>query len=127
MLLLSLALTVPKVAIAQEQSADLRAQETEEHLTDEERFSLVYSLIPGIRRKSGSVVAPDIPPSAGYVAGIPRLGIPELRLTDASLGVTNPGNARPGDTASALPAGLALGATFNPGLARQAGAMVGRE
>jgi len=127
MLLLSLSPIVSKVTVAQEQSADLRAQETEERMTDEERFSLLYSLIPGIRRKSGSVVAPDIPPSAGYVAAIPRLDIPALRLTDASLGITNPGNARPGDTASALPAGLALGSTFNPELARQAGAMVGRE
>ena len=53
-------------------------------MTDEERFSLLYSLIPGIRSRSGSVVAPDVPPSAGYVAGIARLGIPALRLTDAT-------------------------------------------
>jgi len=34
---------------------------------------------------------------------------------------------RPGDTATALPASLALGATFNPALARAAGELVGRE
>ena len=34
-------------------------------------------------------------------------------MSDASLGVTNPGY-RPGDTATALPAGIALGASFNP-------------
>ena len=47
-------------------------------------------------------------------------------MSDASLGVTNPGY-RPGDTATALPAGIALGASFNPALARASGAMVGRE
>jgi beta-glucosidase len=47
-------------------------------------------------------------------------------MSDASLGVTNPGY-RPGDTATALPAGIALGASFNPALARQSGGMLGRE
>src|SRR5512147_473353 len=70
---------------------------------------------------------PDgVPMSTGYVAGVPRLGIPALLMSDASLGVTNPGY-RPGDTATALPAALALGASFNPDLARLAGEVVGRE
>ena len=47
-------------------------------------------------------------------------------MSDASLGVTNPG-FRPGDTATALPAALALGASFHPELARAAGAAIGRE
>src|SRR5262249_10154114 len=38
--------------------------------------------------------------SAGYVAGIPRLGIPALQETDAGLGVANPANVRPGDEAT---------------------------
>lgn len=57
---------------------------------------------------------------------MPRLGVPALLMSDASLGVTNPG-FRPGDTATALPAGLALAATFNPALARAAGQAIGRE
>lgn len=47
-------------------------------------------------------------------------------MTDASLGVTNPGY-RPADTATALPASLALGASFNRELARAAGEAIGRE
>src|SRR5215470_12123041 len=47
-------------------------------------------------------------------------------MSDASLGVTNPGY-RDGDTATALPAGILLGASFNPELARASGAMLGRE
>jgi beta-glucosidase len=66
------------------------------------------------------------PMSAGYVPGVPRLGVPALLMSDASLGVTNPGY-REGDTATALPAGIALGASFNPALARESGGMVGRE
>ena len=63
--------------------------------------------------------------SAGYVPGIPRLDVPALLMSDASLGVTNPGY-REGDTATALPAGLALAATFNPGMAHESGAVVGQ-
>ena len=44
--------------------------------------------------------------SAGYIPGIPRLGVPALQESDAGLGVANPGNVRPGDDATALPATL---------------------
>ncbi len=71
-------------------------------------------------------IPPGTPMSAGYVPGIPRLGIPALRMSDAGLGITNPGY-RPGDTATALPAGLALAAGFDPALARAAGEVIGRE
>ena len=37
--------------------------------------------------------------SAGYVEGVPRLGIPALQESDAGLGVANPHNVRPGDVA----------------------------
>lgn len=59
--------------------------------------------------------------SSGYTLGVPRLGVPALLMSDASLGVINPGY-REGDTATALPAGTALGLSFNPGLARASGA-----
>ncbi len=69
----------------------------------------------------------NIPNAAGWVPGIPRLGIPMLLIADAGLGVTNPGGLRPGDTATAFPAGLALGSTFNPEIARAVGIIVGKE
>lgn len=113
----------------QESPADARAREVEQKMTNEERYSLLYSLMPvnlvfGGKDKR---VSAEAPLGAGYVPGVPRLGVPALAMTDASLGVTNPHNMRSGDSATALPAGLALGATFNPELAREAGAMVGRE
>ncbi len=114
------------------ESPDERARLTEEQMTDEERFSLVSSLMVHVFRPSSPPehdprVPPDVPNVAGWVPGIPRLGVPALLITDAGLGVTNPLGLRPGDTATALPAGLALGATFNPSLARAAGTVVGRE
>jgi beta-glucosidase len=65
--------------------------------------------------------------SAGYIPGIPRLGIPALQESDAGLGITDSDNIRPGDTAVALPSGLAMAASFDPGAAYRAGALLGRE
>ncbi|WP_244975526.1 beta-glucosidase family protein [Mycobacterium kubicae] len=108
--------------------ADVRAREIEAQLTDDERFSLLVGVMgAGDMWPLRDERIPDgVPMSAGYVPGVPRLGIPALLMSDASLGVTNPG-FRPGDTATALPAGLALAATFNPALARAAGQAIGRE
>jgi beta-glucosidase len=65
--------------------------------------------------------------SAGFIPGVPRLALPPLVETDASLGVTNPLGIRAGDVATAMPAGLALAATFSPELAYQSGAVIGSE
>ena len=107
---------------------DQRAREVEEQLTDDERFALIVSVMGcnDVITERDPRIPEDVPMSAGYTPGVPRLGVPALLMSDASLGVTNPGY-RPGDTATALPAALALGATFNPALARASGAMVGRE
>ncbi len=109
-------------------TADERARETEARMTDEERFSLLVSVMGtnDVVRERDERIPEGVPMSAGYVPGVERLGVPPLLMSDASLGVTNPGY-RPGDTATALPAGIALGASFNPALARASGAMVGRE
>ncbi|ORB11927.1 beta-glucosidase [Mycobacterium noviomagense] len=97
-------------------------------MTDDERFSLLISVMGAneLLPVRDERIPADVPMSAGYVPGIPRLGVPALLMTDASLGVTNPGY-RPGDTATAFPAGLALAASFNPALARASGAGIGRE
>jgi len=60
--------------------------------------------------------------ATGYVPGVERLGIPELRLVDGPLGVRIPG-----ETATAFPAPIALGATFDPELARGKGAAMAQE
>jgi len=74
--------------------------------------------------------AKPLPPGAlfgaGFVAGIPRLNIPALKETDASLGVAWVFGLRH-DGATALPSGLAMGSTWNAALLRDAGAMIGGE
>ncbi|MFJ7066100.1 beta-glucosidase [Streptomyces sp. NPDC101115] len=64
---------------------------------------------------------PDGLGQAGYVPGVPRLGIPALRLADGPAGV------RVRRTATALPAPVMLAAAFDPGLARAYGRVIGRE
>jgi beta-glucosidase len=109
-------------------TADERAQQTEAQMTDDERFSLLVSVmgVNEVIAVRDERIPEGVAMSAGYVPGVPRLGIPALLMSDASLGITNPGY-RPGDTATALPAGIALGASFNPALARESGRMLGRE
>jgi beta-glucosidase len=113
---------------AQDATPDDRARITEQKMTDDERFSLLISVMgPNTFDPVHDKRIPDgIPMSAGYTPGVPRLAVPPLLATDASLGITNPGY-RVGDTATALPASLMLSATFDPSLAREAGQMLGRE
>lgn len=58
---------------------------------------------------------------AGYVPGVPRLGIPALRLADGPAGV------RVTRHATALPAPVLLASAFDPALARRYGQVIGRE
>jgi len=102
-----------------------RAELLNHELTLDERLALVHGIMAlpmgNIKLPSEAILA------AGYIPGIPRLGIPALYESDASLGVTNPVRIRPGDGATALPSGLALASTFNPALAYAGGAMIGSE
>ena len=95
-------------------------------MTPAEKFSLLHGWFPPLA--TGKPGAPtDMIPSAGEVPGIPRLGVPELRESDASLGVANQVDQRPGDVATALPASLATAASFDPSVAYAGGAMIGAE
>jgi beta-glucosidase len=60
--------------------------------------------------------------SAGFVPGVPRLGIPDQTQTDASMGVRN--SFIP---STALPSSLATAASFDPEVPRAGGAMIGAE
>lgn len=116
-----------KTVILDDAAAESKARETEASMTDDERFSLLYSLmirIFGSGTRESRVPA-DLPAVAGYVPGVERLGIPPLVLADASLGLRHTGG--PEDSATAFPAGLALGSTFNPALARRIGELIGQE
>jgi beta-glucosidase len=60
------------------------------------------------------------------VPGIPRLGIPDFRITNGPAGVGT-GSVSQQPSATALPAPVALAATFDTGLARRYGVVEGRE
>ncbi|KQV61470.1 MULTISPECIES: glycoside hydrolase family 3 C-terminal domain-containing protein [unclassified Duganella] len=64
--------------------------------------------------------------SAGFVYGVPRLGIPNLWQTDAGVGVASQGGPQV-RTATALPSGLNTAATWDPQTAFAGGAMIGAE
>ncbi|HEY0792309.1 MAG TPA: glycoside hydrolase family 3 C-terminal domain-containing protein [Chthoniobacterales bacterium] len=56
-----------------------------------------------------------------YIRGIPRLGIPEIKMSDGPLGV------RQDEASTRYPAGAALAASWNPELARAEGVAMGRD
>lgn len=106
--------------------ADVRAALLEAELTESERLGLLHcrwatGLLPQAPTPEGAI------PGAGYTAPITRLGAPGLFETDASLGVTNPGARRAGDSATAFPSGLAMASTWNPDLIARTGGAVARE
>ena len=103
-------------------SPDRRAELVLGQMTQDEKFALIHGNFP-------RVMTPGPPPgvvlSAGYIAGIPRLGLPDLRESDASLGVAAAG--RTNDDTAALPSGMLLASTWNPEVAFAGGAMIGKE
>src|SRR5215470_6059160 len=56
-----------------------------------------------------------------YVRGVPRLGVPRLKMADGPLGVRNYGPA------TTMAGGIALAATWNPDLAERVGTEIGRD
>jgi len=97
-------------------------------MTTEEKLTLIFGQF-----------ATDFPPkkftapvgaregSAGYVPGIPRLGIPGQWQADAGIGVASQGGAKRKRERTALPSNLATAATWNQELAQRGGAMIGAE
>jgi beta-glucosidase len=107
-------------------SADERAEAAVKAMTLDEKLTLVLGYF-------GSDWMGKAPPpearygSAGYVPGIPRLGIPPQYETDAGVGVATQGGASVKRLRTALPSGIATAATWNPELAFKGGKMIGAE
>jgi len=105
-------------------SLDAKAAQLLSAMTFSERLQLVRGEIGRPVRDGVRTAAIG---SAGYVPGVPRLGIPALQETDASLGIANPDNVRHGDVATALPSGLSLASTWDPQIAYGNGSVLGDE
>ncbi|MBU6299653.1 MAG: glycosyl hydrolase, partial [Alphaproteobacteria bacterium] len=114
-------------------SPDRRADLLQAQMTQDEELTLVrgyFGLNATINPKyppPPEAILKVLPHSAGYVPGIPRLGIPAQLETDASLGVANGRHMRPGDQATALPASILTASTWNADLAYKAGTVLGTE
>src|SRR2546429_7640866 len=56
-----------------------------------------------------------------FIRGVPRLGVPRLKMADGPIGVRNYGPA------TTMAGGIALTATWNPALAERVGSEIGRD
>ena len=105
-------------------SPDERASLVLKEMTLDEKISLVH----GTGMKG---LGPMSPPSvhsnggAGYVVGVPRLGIPDIQMSDAAYGVRQSGEN--GRYSTALPSNVGAAASWDLDAAFQYGALIGRE
>ena len=106
-------------------SADQRADLIAAQMTLDEKISLLHG--GGWQMLFGGA---DAPPSkslgnAGYIPGVARLGMPDLQMADAAVGVTH--SSVYGRYSTALPSGVAAAASWDLDLAREYGALIGME
>jgi beta-glucosidase len=105
-------------------SPDERATLVLKEMTLDEKISLLH----GTGMKDLSPVSPLAVKSnggAGYVVGVPRLGIPDIQMSDAAYGVRQSGEN--GRYSTALPDDLAGAASWDLDAAYEYGALIGRE
>jgi beta-glucosidase len=114
------------LALARADDPQTRAAATVKAMAPAEKTVLTHGTMGIPLPFSVEKLPEDAIPSAGYVPGVARLGVPSLRETDASLGVAWLLGMRH-DGATALPSGLAMASSWNPELLREGGAMIGSE
>jgi beta-glucosidase len=139
-----MAISMPAPALAQapaqpwldvKLSPDARARAAVAAMTLDEKLRLVFGYsdqaLTDVAKVPDDIVSPELKTyvvshlvkgSAGFVPGIPRLGIPDQTQTDASMGVRN--SFIP---STALPSSLATAASFDPEVPRSGGRMIGAE
>ena len=110
-------------------SPDQRADLVIAQMTVDEKLSLVHGTgMAGAGMPADAASAAVLARSnggAGTVAGIPRLGIPDLNMADSAVGVAR--GAMRGRYSTVLPSALAEAASWDPQLAYRYGALIGRE
>jgi beta-glucosidase len=105
-------------------SADERASMVLKQMTLDEKISLLHGTgMEGLSPMSPLAIHSN--GGAGYVVGIPRLGIPAIQMSDAAYGVRNSGEN--GRYSTALPADVAAAASWDLDAAHEYGALIGRE
>jgi beta-glucosidase len=107
---------------------DERAALVLKQMTRDEKLKLVFGYFStDFPPKSYTMPEGGREGSAGYVPGIPRLGIPPQWQTDAGIGVASQGGARRKRERTALPSGIAITASWDPALGFAGGRMIGAE
>lgn len=108
-------------------SADQRAALVLKEMTQQEKLGWVYGYFGSDFGPKKTIKHPAaLPYSAGYIPGVPRLGLPALFETDAGLGVATQASPTPRER-TALASGLATTSTWNPKTAYGGGVMIGSE
>ena len=109
-------------------SPDRRAALAVAKMTQDEKLALVFGFF-STDQPEKNYVAPKEgrAGAAGYVPGVPRLGIPDQQQTDAGIGVASQGGAKQKRERTALPSGLATTASWNPDIGFAGGRMIGAE
>ena len=106
-------------------SPDERAEMVLKEMTLDEKISLLHGNgMPGWPG-SPAELAHFGNGGAGFVMGIPRLGIPMIQMSDAAYGVR--ASASNGCYSTALPSPLGSAASWDPQAACEYGALIGRE
>lgn len=106
-------------------AAQQRAAKLVSQMTLDEKIGMVFGYF-GAEFQGKQPPKGALPQSAGYLNGIERLGITPQWLTDAGIGVAS----QPGKNTrerTSLPSGIATAATWNPRLAFEGAAMIGKE
>jgi beta-glucosidase len=105
-------------------SPDERADLVLKELTLDEKIALMHGNgQPGSGRQMPTTLLGN--GGAGFVLGVPRLGIPSIQMSDAAYGVRD--SAENGRYSTALPSNIALAATWDTQAACEYGALIGRE
>ena len=105
-------------------SPDDRAALVLKQMTLDEKISLLHGTgMVGLSPMSPLAVRSN--GGAGYVVGVPRLGIPDIQMSDAAYGIRSSGEN--GRYSTALPSNLASAASWDLDAAYEYGALIGRE
>ncbi|HEX4019639.1 MAG TPA: glycoside hydrolase family 3 C-terminal domain-containing protein [Acidobacteriaceae bacterium] len=106
-------------------SPDVRAEMVLKQLTLDEKISLLHGNGMAHARQWQMPLTHLANGGAGYVVGIPRLGIPPIYISDSAYGVRDSGvNGR---YSTALPSDLGMASSWDPAAAYEYGALIGRE
>src|SRR5271156_386631 len=105
-------------------SPDERADLVLGQMTLDEKIQMVHGQGWGVLR-SGAPIPEGSNFGAGFMAGIPRLGIPNIDLADSAVGIRMA--AYQGRYATLLPSTLGAASSFNPDSAFLYGSVIGRE